>query len=103
MVMEAVCIMQGVKPDKIKDPNGGTKKIDDYWGPAQKQVLSDTKILTKLMNYDKDNMAPAMIDKVASEYTSNELFDPDLVKKGSVAAAGLCKWVHAMIADNKFT
>merc|ERR1719181_2494297 len=28
-------------------------------------------------------------------------FDPDLVKKGSVAAAGLCKWVHAMIVYDK--
>ena len=27
--------MMGVKPDKIKDPNGGTKKIDDYWGPRK--------------------------------------------------------------------
>ena len=41
MVMEAVCIMQGVKPDKIKDPGGGTGKIDDYWGPARKVVLAD--------------------------------------------------------------
>ena len=28
MVMEAVCIMMGVKPEKVKDPAGGTKKIE---------------------------------------------------------------------------
>ena len=101
MVMEAVCIMLGVEPEKIQDPHDGTKKVDDYWGPAQKVVLADSNLLTKLVNYDKDNMAPAMIEKIATEYTSNELFGPDLVKKGSVAAAGLCKWVHAMVVYDK--
>lgn len=28
-------------------------------------------------------------------------FDPEKVKKGSVAAAGLCKWVHAMVVYNR--
>lgn len=64
LVMEAVCIMMGVKPDKIKDPNGGTKKIDDYWGPAQKNLLGDSRFLQNLMDYDKDNMDSAMVEKV---------------------------------------
>lgn len=64
LVMEAVCIMMGVKPDKIKDPNGGTKKVDDYWGPAQKHLLGDSRFLQNLMDYDKDNMDSAMIEKV---------------------------------------
>ncbi|CAN0589569.1 unnamed protein product, partial [Ectocarpus sp. 12 AP-2014] len=51
LVMEAVCIMMGVKPDKIKDPNGGTKKVDDYWGPAQKNLLGDSRFLQNLMDY----------------------------------------------------
>lgn len=64
LVMEAVCIMMGVKPDKIKDPNGGTKKIDDYWGPAQKNLLGDSRFLQNLMDYDKDNMDSGMVEKV---------------------------------------
>lgn len=64
LVMEAVCIMMGVKPDKIKDPNGGTKKVDDYWGPAQKNLLGDSRFLQNLMDYDKDNMDSAMVEKV---------------------------------------
>jgi dynein heavy chain len=36
LTMEAVCILKGIKPDKIKDPAGGLKKVDDYWGPSQK-------------------------------------------------------------------
>ena len=42
-------------------------------------------------------MDPVMVAKVASKYTSDPDFQPDIIKKGSVAAAGLCKWVHAMI------
>lgn len=64
LVMEAVCIMMGVKPDKIKNPDGGTKKIDDYWGPAQKNLLGDSRFLQNLMDYDKDNMDSAMVEKV---------------------------------------
>ena len=64
LVMEAVCIMMGVKPDKIKDPNGGTKKIDDYWGPAQKHLLGDSRFLQNLMDYDKDHMDSTMVEKV---------------------------------------
>ena len=97
VVMEAVCIMQGVKPVKIKDPNGGTKKVDDYWGPAQKQVLGNSNLLQDLMNYDKDNMATEMTDKIKKKYIVDPEFEPDFVMKKSVAAAGLCKWVHAMI------
>ncbi|CAM9362495.1 unnamed protein product [Pylaiella littoralis] len=101
LVMEAVCIMMAVKPDKIKDPNGGTKKIDDYWGPAQKNLLGDSRFLQNLMDYDKDNMDSAMVEKVKTGYTDDSDFDPDKVKKGSVAAAGLCKWVHAMVVYNR--
>ena len=32
-----------------------------------------------------------------SVYTANPDFDPVIVAKGSVAAAGLCKWIHAMV------
>lgn len=34
-------------------------------------------------------------------YTEDTDFDPEKVKKGSVAAAGLCKWVHAMVVYNR--
>ncbi|CAM9113690.1 unnamed protein product [Choristocarpus tenellus] len=101
LVMEAVCIMMGVKAEKVKDPNGGTKKIDDYWGAAQKHLLGDSRFLQNLMDYDKDNMDAVMVEKVKTAYTDDADFDPDKVKKGSLAAAGLCKWVHAMVVYNR--
>jgi dynein heavy chain len=96
LTMEAVCLMMRVPPNKIKDPEGGTKKIEDFWGPAQKVLLSDPRFMTNLIEYDKDNITDDIIDKV-SPYTEMPTFQPDIVKKASVAAAGLCKWVHAMI------
>ena len=100
LVMEAVCIMCNVRPEKVKDPNGGSKKLDDYWGPTQRVLLADQSFLKRLLEYDRDNMAPAMVEKV-TEYTKMEVFEPDVVKKGSIAAAGLCKWVHAMIVYDR--
>jgi dynein heavy chain, axonemal len=95
-VMEAVCIMMNVKPDKIKDPDGGNKKVDDYWGPSQKYLLGDARFLQNLMEYDKDNMDPSIVER-AKAYTSDPDFDAAVVVKSSFAAAGLCKWVHAMV------
>ena len=39
--------------------------------------------------------------QVKTGYTEDTDFDPEKVKKGSVAAAGLCKWVHAMVVYNR--
>lgn len=54
IVMEAVCILKEVKPDRIPNPNG-TGMIEDYWGPS-KRVLNDIKFLDGLLNFDKVNI-----------------------------------------------
>jgi len=100
MVMHAVCILMHVKHDMIKDPDGGTKKIKDFWGPAKKQLLGDVKFLSNLENYDKDSMTDEMVAQVKS-FTDLPEFQPEIVKKGSVAAAGLCQWVHAMVVYHR--
>ena len=45
-------MLKGIKPDKIADPGGSGKKIEDYWGPAKK-MLSDMGFLRSLQEYDK--------------------------------------------------
>ncbi|KAJ0395885.1 hypothetical protein P43SY_002016 [Pythium insidiosum] len=100
LVMEAVCMMMGVPPVKMKDPNGGTKKIDDYWGPAQKVLLNDTRFLQNLLEYDKDNIPAEAMEKVRP-YTLNPDFQADKIRKASVAASGLCSWVHAMVVYDR--
>ena len=95
LVMEAVCIMKGVKSEKIQDPDGSGKKIVDYWGPAKK-MLGDMKFLQSLKDYDKDNMDPKTIKTIRDKYVTNPGFVPAIIAKASRAAEGLCSWVRAM-------
>merc|ERR1719502_1784861 len=51
------------------------------------------------MTYDKDNIPTEIIAKIMPLYNDPE-FEPDKVKKGSLAAMGICKWVRAMVVYN---
>ncbi|XP_068140477.1 dynein axonemal heavy chain 7 [Drosophila tropicalis] len=94
IVMEAVCILKDVKPDRVPNPSGvGT--VEDYWGPS-KRVLSDMKFLDSLLNFDKDNIPPEVMKKLAQRILNNEAFDPDKIKTASTACEGLCRWVIAL-------
>ena len=67
LVMAGVCVMLDVKPDKIADPNGGPKKVLDYWGPS-KRILSDMGFLGRLKTYDKDNIPEKVMKQIRNEY-----------------------------------
>ena len=94
LVMEAVCILKGVKPEKVKDPAGGLRKVEDYWIPAQK-LLGDSGFLASLRDFDKDNMPNSVIKKITKMVAMPE-FQPEVIKKASIAAYGLCCWARAM-------
>ncbi|CAH1130366.1 unnamed protein product [Ceutorhynchus assimilis] len=99
LVMEAVCILKDIKPDKLPLPSGiGT--YDDYWGPSKK-VLGDMKFLENLINFDKDNIPPRVMAKLKEQILNDENFDPDKVKTASSAAEGICKWVIAISKYDK--
>lgn len=83
-----------VKPKRINDPKNPGKKIDDYWGPAQ-SMLADSTFLLSLKGFDKDHIDPKIIDKIRV-FLLNPDFSPEVVKKASKAAFGLCCWVRAM-------
>jgi dynein heavy chain len=95
MVMAACCHMFGIKPDKkVKE---GDMKIDPFWPPAVKELLGDPKFLSRLQTYDRDNMSSTVVE-AAKKFTEDPDFAPDVVaKKGSAAAAGIARWVHAMV------
>jgi dynein heavy chain len=95
IVMEAICILKGVKPDRIPDPSGSGKKIEDFWAPSKK-ILGEMSFLKSLKEFDKDNIAPPIIAKIRKEYTDNPEFDPAKIKTASTAAEGLCRWVIAI-------
>lgn len=90
LVMDAACIMKGIKPDR-KNNAFGAGKIDDYWRPIPK-ILSDLKFLDRLKSFDKDNVPPAIMKVIKTKYNTNDQFVPDIVKQASEACEGLCKW-----------
>eukprot|EP00095_Tigriopus_kingsejongensis_P002576 maker-scaffold274_size229011-snap-gene-1.23 protein:Tk02576 transcript:maker-scaffold274_size229011-snap-gene-1.23-mRNA-1 annotation:"hypothetical protein LOTGIDRAFT_210054" len=94
-VVEAVCVMKGVPPERKPDLENQGKLIDDFWVPGQK-MMGDIKFLDTLRAYDKDNIPPAIMKRIREKYVNNPYFDPNLVKKVSTACEGLCKWVRAI-------
>ncbi|XP_027721801.1 dynein heavy chain 7, axonemal [Vombatus ursinus] len=100
IVMEAICILKGIKADKIPDPSGSGKKIEDFWGPA-KRLLGDIRFLQSLHEYDKDNIPPAYMNIIRKNYLPNPDFVPEKIRNASTAAEGLCKWVIAMDSYDK--
>ena len=79
MTMEAVCILNGQKPD---------------WDSAKK-MLGDSNFMKALVEFDKDNIPDSVIKKL-KKYIDNADFHPDIVAKQSNAAKSLCMWARAM-------
>ncbi|KAG7331501.1 hypothetical protein KOW79_005470 [Hemibagrus wyckioides] len=100
LVMEAICILKGIKPDRIPDPLGSGKKIKDFWGPAKK-LLGEMKFLQSLHEYNKDNIPAAYMTIIRNKYITNPDFVPKKIRTASTAAEGLCKWVCAMDSYDK--
>lgn len=101
-VCRAVCIMLDIKPVRIPDPENPTKRIMDYWGPSQK-MLSDSGFLNSLLNYDKDNISPKIVQEIKKDFIDNPEagFTPEIIAKASKAAEGMCRWTYAMITYDK--
>lgn len=75
-----------MKPDKVPAPSGiGT--VEDYWGPSKK-ILGDINFLNGLVTFDKDNIPPAIMKKLADRILGDEGFDPEKIKTVSSAAEG---------------
>jgi dynein heavy chain len=91
LVLEAICIMKEIKPERKPDTNTG-KMVEDYWGPTIK-MLGDMKFLESLRTYDKNNIPPAAIKKIRAQYITDPNFDPAKIRNVSTACEGLCKWV----------
>jgi len=100
LTMEAICILKGVKPEKVNDPSGSGKKIEDYWGPSKK-ILGDMKFLQSLQEFDKDNIPAAYMKTIRKKYIPDPEFVPEKIKNASTACEGLCKWVRAMDSYDK--
>lgn len=52
LVIEAVCIMKGIKPKKVPGEKPGSK-VDDYWEPGKGLLQDPGRFLESLFKYDK--------------------------------------------------
>ena len=52
LVVEAVCIMKGIKPKKVAGEKPGTR-VDDYWDPGKALLQDPGKFLDGLFKFDK--------------------------------------------------
>ena len=96
LTAEATCVMFEVKPNMIKDPNGGNKKVKDYWNPAKEHLFKNPKqFIERLITFDKENIPEHVIEKI-DPYIVNPSFTPAEVKKASKACTAICMWCRAM-------
>ncbi|KAI8825055.1 dynein heavy chain and region D6 of dynein motor-domain-containing protein [Fimicolochytrium jonesii] len=100
LVMEAVCVMKDIKPDRIPDPSGSGKMVLDYWKTSLK-ILGDPKFLEGLKAFDKDDIPAHVIKAIRAKYIPNPEFKPEKVRNASSAAEGLCNWIIAMEAYDR--
>ncbi|KAF3422790.1 hypothetical protein E2986_04661 [Frieseomelitta varia] len=98
LIVESVCVLKQIKPERVQQPDG--TYVEDYWRAALR-MLSDVKFLDSLLNFDKDNIPDAVIEKIRKEYLTNPDFNPEKIKKVSAACEGLCRWVYAMSEYDK--
>lgn len=52
LVIEAMCIMKGIKPKRLPGEKPGTK-VDDYWEPGKALLQDPRKFLDSLFKFDK--------------------------------------------------
>ena len=96
LIAEVLCHMFYLKPNKIKDPNDPSKKLNDYWSTAKSSLLTGTDFLQRLFDYDKDNMPNSLIKKV-KPYLAKPEFEPKAMQRSSTAGYGISVWVRAII------
>ncbi|XP_063071051.1 dynein axonemal heavy chain 1 [Engraulis encrasicolus] len=94
LVIEAVCIMKGLKPKMVAGDKPGVK-IADYWEPGKGLLQDPGKFLEGLFKFDKDNI-PDTVIKLVQPYIDNEEFQPASIAKVSKACTSICQWVRAM-------
>ncbi|KAL8431229.1 hypothetical protein ACSSS7_005428 [Eimeria intestinalis] len=98
-VMEALCKLFGVQPNIVQGPPGHPRQAD-YWQAGKKHLLGNSRFLQRLLEFDRDAIAPDVMEAL-SPYEEDADFDPEVIKKASVAATSLCLWVKALIAYDR--
>jgi len=90
LVAKALCYCFSLGPKKEDD-----QKFD-FWAACKKNLIGDASFLSRLQSYDKDNMSDYTLSRLLP-FEADPAFQPESIGKASLAAKGLCMWVHAII------
>lgn len=93
MVLSAVCVLMGLKPEAKMDPET-QKKVLDFW-PVAIKMMNQDDFLKSLQNYDKENIEEDRIKKL-QEFVKNPKFELSHLHDISSIAENLGSWVIAM-------
>lgn len=93
-VIEAICIVKDIKPNKVPGQKPG-EKILDYWEPGRNMLQDPGAFLSSLMFFDKESITDTMITSL-KKYVEDPNFQPEKIVTVSKACTSLCMWVHAM-------
>jgi dynein heavy chain len=95
-VMEAVCVLLGVPPKEVRNPNTGRKELD-YWAATKSKVMADVETFREmLISYDKDHMDPEIFEVKIKPFVADRSFKPEAMRDVSQALVGVTQWVLAI-------
>ncbi|KAI6215163.1 Dynein heavy chain at 62B [Aphelenchoides besseyi] len=94
--LEAVCILLGEQPARVKDTGRSGKAKYDYW-PTALKMLSDIHFLSRIRSFQKRQI----VELSSRNYIPKPEFNPEYIRAvskdvTSLAATGLCLWVRAI-------
>jgi dynein heavy chain len=70
------------------------------WDRAKKMMANVDKFKERLQSYKGEDMTEDEVKRV-EPFLSNEMFDPEVMKSKSMAAANLCNWVVNIVKFNR--
>ena len=71
-----------LEPKRIKpDVTRPAEVVLDYWEPARKHLLGDPKLIQRLLEFDKDNVDPRVVEVIVASFINNPLFNPEVIRK----------------------
>ena len=70
------------------------------WDRAKKMMANVDKFKERLQSYRGEDMTEDEVKRV-EPFLSNEMFDPEIMKSKSMAAANLCNWVVNIVKFNR--
>ena len=98
MVMECICIMLEIPPDRVQTSPGVFTY--DYWPAAQRLLAENFR--EKLTSFDYNHIEEEIIESMRRYLALPEL-EPSRIRTTNVAAMGLCAWIRALEAYHRIS